>query len=139
MAWRGSVASWRSTAAATASASAALVGDQDGLRERVVLGLAEQVGGDPGGVLGAVGDHDDLGRAGDQVDADPAEHLALGFGDISVAGPDDLVDRGDGRGAERERGDRLGAADPVDLVDPGQVRRDQDQGVELARRAQARS
>ena len=103
------------------------VGDQDRLRALVVLRLAEQVGGDPGGILVAVGDHHDLRRTGDQVDADPAEDLALGLGDVGVAGADDLVDRADRRGAEGERCDRLGAADAVDLVDPGERGRDQHQ------------
>ena len=99
------------------------VGDQDRLGELVVLGLAQQIGRDPGRVLVAVGDHQDLRRPGDQVDADPAEHLPLGLGDIGVAGADDLVDRADAGGAVGQRRDRLGAADPVDLVDPGAARR----------------
>ena len=37
----------RSAAAATSSANAGIVGDQDALRRGVMLGLAEQIGGDP--------------------------------------------------------------------------------------------
>ena len=95
-----------------------------------MLGLGQQVDGDPGGVLGGVGHHQDLRRSGDHVDADGAEHLALGGGDVDVAGADDLIDRGDGFGAERQGGDRLGAADPVDLGDTGEVRRRQHQRVD---------
>ena len=65
------------------------------LRGLVVLGLGQQVDRDAARVLRGVGEHHDLGRAGDAVDADPAEHLALGLGDIGVAGPDDAVHRRD--------------------------------------------
>ena len=66
-----------------------------------------------------IGEHDDLGRPGDHVDADDAEHPPLGRRDIGVAGADDLGDRRDGLGAVGERGDRLRAADAVDFVDAG--------------------
>ena len=46
------------------------VGDQHGGGQRVVLGLADQVGGDVLGVGGVVGEDRDLGRAGLGVDAD---------------------------------------------------------------------
>ena len=83
------------------SANAGIVGDQDALRRGVVLGLGQQVGGDPVRIVGAVRDDEDFRRPGDGVDADPAEHLALGGGDIGVAGPDDLVDGRDGRACHR--------------------------------------
>ena len=63
------------------------------------------------GLRAAVGDHQDLGRPGDHVDADRAEHAPLGRRDVGVAGADDLVDRRDRRGAVGERRDRLRAAD----------------------------
>src|SRR4051794_35848231 len=40
-----------------------------------------------------VGDHGDLGRPGQQVDADAAEQLALRFRHIGVPGADDHVAR----------------------------------------------
>ena len=70
-----------------------IVGDQHRLRGGIVLGLRQQVGGDPGRIVVPVGDHQDLRRAGDQVDADLAEHAALGGGDIGIARAGDLVDR----------------------------------------------
>ena len=85
--------SWRSTASATASAEGGVVGDQDRLRGRVVLGLGEQVGGDPVRIVGAVGDDQHLRGPGDHVDADRAEDLPLGRRHIGVAGADDLGDR----------------------------------------------
>ena len=66
---------------------------QDRLRQLVVLGLREQVHRDPVRIGGAVAQHQDFRRAGDHVDADRAEHAALGGGHVGVAGADDLVDR----------------------------------------------
>ena len=60
-----------------------------------MLGLAEQIGGAHLAVDRLVGDDQRLGRAGEQVDADAAEELPLGFGDEGVAGADQHVDRFD--------------------------------------------
>ena len=57
---------------------------------------------------------------------------ALGRRHIGVAGPDDLGDRRDRRGAIGERRDRLRAADAIDLVDAGELGRRQHQRAELA-------
>ena len=81
-----------------------------------MLGLPEQVGGAHLHVGGVVGDDQRLGRAGEQVDADAAEQLPLGFGDKGVAGADQHIDRRDRLGAEAHRGDRLDAAQQIDLV-----------------------
>jgi hypothetical protein len=86
-----------------------------------VFGLGQQVGGDPVGVVGAVGDHQHLRGTGDGIDADRAENPAFGGGDIDIAGSDDLVDRADRLGAVGQRADRLCAADAVGLGDPGQA------------------
>ena len=67
------------------------VGDQDRLRVGVMLGLRQQIGGDPGGIAGVVGNNKHFGGPGDHVDADLAEHQPLGGGDIGVAGSDDLA------------------------------------------------
>ena len=120
MAVRGSVASGRVDRGHDPPGEGRVVGDEDRLRRRVVLGLGQKIGGDPGGIVVAIGDHQDLGRPGDHIDADGAEHLALGGSDIGVARPHHLVDRTHCLGAIGEGGDRLGAADALDLVDPGQ-------------------
>ncbi len=60
-----------------------------------MLGLAEHVGRDESWVGRLVGDHQHLGRAGEQIDADAAEQLALGLGHVGVARPDQHVDRWD--------------------------------------------
>ena len=110
------------------------VGDQDGRGQRVVLGLADQVGGDVHRVGAGVGQHRDLGRAGLGVDADDAAHQALGGGDVDVARPGDQVDRLDAElgVAVGEQGDRLRPADRVDLVDAEQRARGQDRRVRPA-------
>ena len=59
----GSSASWRASSASVASASAADVVDEHDRRVGAVLGLDQQVGGQPDRVGGAVGDHQALGRA----------------------------------------------------------------------------
>ena len=75
------------------------VGDQHRAGQPVVLGLAEQVGGHPGGSAAAVGQDQDLAGAGDHVDAHLAVDLALGGGHIDVAGAHDLVHRRHALGA----------------------------------------
>ena len=99
-----------------------------------MLGLRQKIGGDPGGIVLAVGDDQDLRRAGDEVDADLAEHAALGGGDIGVAGAGDLVDRRDRLRAVGQRGHGLGAADAPDLVGAGDLGRQHDQRIEHAAR-----
>ena len=115
-----------------------VVGDQDRLRRLVVLGLGQQVGGDPGRIVVAVGQHQDFRRPGDQVDADPAEDPTLGGRHIGIAGPDDLVHRRDRRRAVGQRADRLGAAEAVDLVDAGKLGGGQHQRVDHAVRRRHR-
>ena len=66
-----------------------------------------------------VGDDGDLGRPGEQVDPNPAEQLALGLGDIGVAGADDHVGRVEALDSERHRRERLDAAEAEDLIGAG--------------------
>ena len=113
---------------------AGVVGHQDGLGGGVVLGLGQQVGGEPLGVVVPVGDDEDLRRSGDGIDADRAEHLALGGRDVGIAGADDLGDGRHALGAVGQRGHGLRAADAIDLGDAGQVRGRQHQRVHLAAR-----
>ena len=86
---------------------------------RAVLGLRAEVECHPIGIRGVPGDHHQLRGAGDPVDPDLAGELALRLLDVAVAGPGDHVDRFDRVRSERERGDRLRAADRVDLVRAG--------------------
>jgi hypothetical protein len=78
-----------------------------------VLGLDQEVGGEPDRIGGRVGDDDALGGAEQHHRAHAvALHLDLGEGDRRRAGADDLAHlRGDAFGAEAERGD---AGRPVD-------------------------
>ncbi len=92
-----------------------VVGDQDRLRAGVVLGLRQQIGGDPVGIAGLVGDDQHL--EGPAIMSMPTvpNTTPLGGGDIGIAGADDLGHRRDGLGAVSERGHRLRAADAIDL------------------------
>ena len=96
----------------------------------IVLGLRQQIGGDPVRIGGPVGKDQHLRGTGDHVDADTAEHQPLGGGDIGIAGADDLRHRRDRLGAVGERGNRLRAADAIDLVDAGQPCGRQHQRIE---------
>ena len=98
------------------------VGDEDGGGVLVVLGLAEQVGGDDAGVTLAVGDDQDLAGTGHHVDADLAEDLLLGLGHELIAGADDLIHAGHTLGAVSQGGYGLcpaHAEDAVDAADAG--------------------
>ena len=97
-----------------------------------MLGLRQKIGRDPVGIGVAVGQHQHFGGARDHVDADLAEDLPLGRGDIGIAGADDLRHRLDRLRAVSERGHRLRAADAVDFVDAAELRRRQHQRIELA-------
>ena len=105
----------------TCSAQLLAGGDQHGRRVGAVLGLGQQVDGDDERVGVLVGDDQHFGRPGEEVDADLAEQLALGLGDVGVAGAGEHVDRVDGLGADGQGGDRLDTAEQVDLVGAGQV------------------
>ena len=117
----GRIFSSRSISPMVSRASFSELVSRIGGRGRAVLGLAEQIGGADFAVDAVVGDHQRLGRAGQQVDADAAEQLPLGLRHIGVAGADDHVDGRDGLGAERHRGDRLHAAQHVDFVGAAEV------------------
>src|SRR5262249_37769065 len=60
----------------------AIISDENGLRRLVMLGLGEEVRGDPGWIVVTVGDNHDFRRTRDHVDADLAEDLALGGSNI---------------------------------------------------------
>ena len=107
------------------------VGDQDGGGHLVVLRLAEQVGGHPGGVGISVGNHQHLGGAGDHVDVHQSKHLPLGLGHIGVAGAHDLVHLGHRFRPVGQSGHRLRPAHFEDAGDPGQLGRRQDGGADL--------
>jgi hypothetical protein len=108
------------------------IGDEDRGRGRAVLGLAEEVGRTDLAVDALVGDDQRLGRSGQEIDADAAEQLALGFRDVGIAGSDDHVDGAHRLGAERHGGDRLHAAEDIDFVRPAQMHGGDDRGVGAA-------
>ena len=91
MSARGSRAIWRSTSLDDRVGERCVGGDEDRLGAAAMLGLGQQIGRDPGGIGRAVGDDQHFGGAGDHVDADGAEDLALGGGHIGIARADDLA------------------------------------------------
>ena len=86
-----------------------------------MLGLGQQVGGHlvcPGAV---VGDHQHLTGPCQRIDCHAAVDRFFGQGHVEVAGAADHVDPGNGGGTEGQGADRLGAPNPIHLLDPGQV------------------
>ena len=81
-----------------------------------MLRLSEQVGGAHFSICRGVGDDQRLGRPCQKIDADAAEQLPLRLRDECIAGTDQHVDCRYARGAERHRGNRLDAAEQIDLV-----------------------
>ena len=69
------------------------VGDEHGTGEFVMLGLADQIGGQPARVGTLVCDDGDFGRSCHSVDTDNARHHALGGSDENVTRTGNLVDR----------------------------------------------
>jgi hypothetical protein len=98
----------------------------------VVLGLRQQIGRDPAGVAGGIGDHKHLRGTGDHVDADLAEHQPLGGGDIGIAGADDFCNRRYGVRAVSKGSHRLRAADAIDLGHAAEIGCRQHQRIEPA-------
>ena len=97
-----------------------------------MLGLAEQIGGDPVRIILAIGNHHDFRRTGHHVDADHPEHLPFRLRDPGIAGTGDDIDGFDLFRTISERCDRLGATNAPDFVDPGQLRRRQHQRIDGA-------
>ena len=107
-------------------------GDENRLRIFIVFGLREQIHCQPVGIGPAVGNDQDLGGAGDHVDAHLPEYRALGRRHIDIARPDDLVDPRNAPSAISQRRHGLGTAQREYPVDPGKMRRSQHQFVDDA-------
>ena len=88
-----------------------------------MFGLTEQVGGNEGGIGSFVGNHQNLGGAGDHIDGNFAVEQPLCGGDVGVAGADDLLHLADAFRAAGERGDTVDAAEAVDFGHAGKFHR----------------
>ena len=99
-----------------------------------MLGLREEVHRDPVSRRLAVADHENFGGAGDHIDADAAEDIALRGRHIGVARADDLIDRIQGLRAIGECGNGLRAADREGAGDTREGRRREHELVTLAAR-----
>ncbi len=94
-----------------------------------MLGLPQQVRGDPHRVGAVVRDDGDLGGPGQQVDADPAEELSFRLGDVRVPRADQHVDRRLTEQPEGHRAERLDATEREHPVGARQVGAVQHGGV----------
>lgn len=90
--------------------------DQDRRRVRPVLRLAQEIRRYCERIRCVVRHDQHLCRAGEEIDADGAEELALGLGHERVSGPGDEVHFGDAGGPERHGRDGLHAPENVDAV-----------------------
>ena len=89
--------------------------DQNRLAAVAVLGLGQKIGRDPIGLGCLVGDHKHLAWAGQEVDGDFAEDLALGFHDIGIAWAENFLHGKNRLRAMGQCGDGLGSADSINL------------------------
>ena len=108
---------------------------QNDLGGGIVLGLAEQIAGDQLGVGAVVGDDHHLARSGRQIDRRPARQsgdIGFGRGDISIAGPENLVGPRQACCASRQRRNRLGPADRIDLVNAENIGSGQERRIHPA-------
>jgi hypothetical protein len=129
----GSAASWRSSSASTASASADRRGDQYDGRIGAVLGFDQQVGGQQLRVGRVVGDHHALGGTEQHHRRHAvALHLDLRAGDRGRARTDDLAHTRERLGAEAERGDAGRPVGPEHLGDAELAAHRQHGRVDLA-------
>ena len=97
-----------------------------------MLGLAEQIGRANFAVHALVSDDQCLGRSSKQINADTAEQLALGFGDISIPRSNDHIDGTNGLSAKGHRCDRLHAAEHENLVGAAKMHRRDNRRVRAA-------
>ena len=74
------------------------------------------LGGKEARVSGVIGDDQDLGRPGQEIDADRSEELSLCLGDVGIPRPYDEVNRLDPLYAVGDRCERLHSPDMEDLV-----------------------
>ncbi len=109
--------------------------DQDGLGLRIVFGLRQQIRSHEIGAGAVIGENQHFGRTRGHVHSRAFRiggHLLFGGGHPGVAGTEDLVDLGDGRGAIGQCGDSLGATHLEDGIDAAQLGCDQHRRVGAA-------
>ena len=100
--------------------------------QRIVLGLGHQVGRNHHGLGRGIGQHTDLGRAGNHVDTHVARDNLLGSGNKGVARAGDLVDARNGLGTVRQRGHGLSAAHHIDFIHAAELCRGERVGADQA-------
>ena len=100
--------------------------------QRIVLGLSHQVCRDHHGLGRSIGQHADLGRAGDHVDSHIARDNLLGRRNKGVTRAGDFVDARNGLGTVCQRGHGLGAAHHINFVHAAELCRGERVGADQA-------
>ena len=106
--------------------------EQDGGGKHVVLRLGDQIGGNPPGPGGVIGDNEGLGRTRQAVDPHLPVQLPLRQHDEQVTGTNDLVHPRDCPRTVGEGGNGLSATDLVDGVHFGDAGRNEYSRVDPA-------
>ena len=88
-----------------------------------MLGLGEQIRRDIGGVRAVIAQDHDLAGAGEKIDGNRAENLALGFDDVFVSRAENFLHGPDRLRPISQRADGLGSAESVNFRDTRQVQR----------------
>ena len=106
-----------------------VVRDQPAGRCRPVFRLPGEVQRHEAGIGGGIGEDQDIGGACEHVDPQRAEQLALGLGDIGIAGTGEHICRGGAELAPCHGRDALHAADLQDGVGSGKMCGIEDGGI----------
>jgi hypothetical protein len=99
-----------------------VIGEQHRLACRIMFGLAQKVSRNPFRIIGRISNNDNFGRPGHHVDPDLAIKLALCLCHKGIARAGDNIDRRNAFTAMCQRGNRLCAAKPPNLIDAGKMR-----------------
>ena len=92
-----------------------VVADKESAGQFIVLGLRQQIDGNPFVVRRFVDDYDDFGWSGDRIDADISVHQFFGQSDVLVPGSDDFVDARNGFRTVSQGSHGLGAAHLINV------------------------
>ena len=106
--------------------------EPDALVAGAVLGLRQHVGGGKFRIGRLVGQHEHFARTGQQINRDMADKQPLGGDDVGIARPENLLHTANRLRAAGQRGNRLRAADAVNLRRARRPRREEQRGIDAA-------
>ena len=99
-----------------------VIGEQHRLACRIMFSLTQKVGRNPFRIIGRISNDNNFGRPGHHVDPDLAVKLALCLCHKGIARAGDHIDRRNAFTAMCQRGNRLCAAKPPNLIHAGKMR-----------------